>query len=187
MKASSSELVIARESYKKVDLVSYKKVDLVSNVSIEMRESIISLAGERGWCDTRQQWLEVAARKAGISYRSAKSLFYAEMPDPKASIVMRVRAAIEKKQAVKEGQAKNDLTKAAQSGDSRARMYLNDVLAGKLSAHKACIEMGWRKPAVTVPPKRLPTRLAKRRPRSKPLCAHGAATCGLSVLDMISP
>ncbi len=42
------------------------------------------------------------------------------------------------------------LTKAAEEGDSRAQMWLDDVLAGKCSTHRACVEMGWRKPTVTI-------------------------------------
>lgn len=42
------------------------------------------------------------------------------------------------------------LRKAAEAGDERAQIWLDDVLAGKVSVHRACIEMGWRKPTVTV-------------------------------------
>lgn len=42
------------------------------------------------------------------------------------------------------------LRKAAEAGDSRAQLFLEDVLSGKTSVHKACLEMGWRKPTVTL-------------------------------------
>ena len=42
------------------------------------------------------------------------------------------------------------LRKAAEAGDSRAQMWLEDVLAEKVSVHRACIAMGWRKPTVTL-------------------------------------
>lgn len=87
------------------------EVRIVSQISAEMRQSIISLAGVRGWGETRQRWIEKAARKAGISYRTTKSLFYSEMPDPKASIVARVRQAAEKKLTSREGQAQNEFAR----------------------------------------------------------------------------
>ena len=70
----------------------------VSDVSIEMRSHIIGLAGPRHWHDTRESWLAKAARKAGISYRCARSLFYCEQIDPRFSIVERVRAASSREQ-----------------------------------------------------------------------------------------
>jgi hypothetical protein len=42
------------------------------------------------------------------------------------------------------------LRKAAESGDSRAQQQLEDVLSGKVSVHRACVVMGWRKPTVTL-------------------------------------
>lgn len=80
----------------------------MTQIAIEMRQAIIALAGERGWCETRQRWLEKAARASGISYRTAKALFYAEMPDPKASIVIAVRQAVEKKSASEGEHAANE-------------------------------------------------------------------------------
>lgn len=42
------------------------------------------------------------------------------------------------------------LRKAAEAGDARAQMWLDDVLAGKVSVHRACVAMGWRKPTITL-------------------------------------
>ncbi len=42
------------------------------------------------------------------------------------------------------------LRKAAKAGDSKAQQHLDSVLSGAVSTHKACVEMGWRKPTVTV-------------------------------------
>lgn len=42
------------------------------------------------------------------------------------------------------------LRKTAEAGDSRAQLWLDDVLAGKVSVHRACVAMGWRKPTVTL-------------------------------------
>jgi hypothetical protein len=74
----------------------------------EMRDAIITLAGERGWGETRERWLERAATKAGVSYRTAKSLFYNELRDPRISIVTVVRHAIERKSAINEETARDE-------------------------------------------------------------------------------
>ncbi len=46
-----------------------------------LRELIAAVAGPREWSDTRESWLARAARKAGISYRQTKSLWYGEIQD----------------------------------------------------------------------------------------------------------
>jgi len=74
-------------------------VRVVSEVAMEMRRAIIGLAGNREVFDSRERWLDRAARAAGITRRMAKSFFYCECADPKASIVDRVREAIEKNKA----------------------------------------------------------------------------------------
>lgn len=82
---------------------------IVTEIAIEMRKAIISLAGERGWNETRERWLERAATKAGVSYRTAKSIFYSELRDPRTSVVTLVRHAIERKSASQEISARDDL------------------------------------------------------------------------------
>lgn len=62
-------------------------------IAIEMRDAINALAGERAWNETRERWLERAARRGNVSYRQAKSLFYGE-GNPRAETVERVRAAV---------------------------------------------------------------------------------------------
>jgi hypothetical protein len=76
-----------------------------------MRQAIITLAGSREWFATRQSWLAKAARSAGISYRSAKSLFYCEAEDPRASIVESVRAAIALRDADAKAKAIDEFAK----------------------------------------------------------------------------
>lgn len=63
-------------------------------IADEMRAAIIDLAGPKDWIDTRQRWLERAARRAGISFRAAKALYYGETPDPRSSVVEKIRAAL---------------------------------------------------------------------------------------------
>lgn len=65
----------------------------VSSIATEMREGLAVVAGPRLAGDTRESWLARGARRAGISYRQAKSLFYGEAADPRASVVEKIRAA----------------------------------------------------------------------------------------------
>jgi hypothetical protein len=66
----------------------------VSALIVEMREAIIELGGNRALFDTRDLWLERAARAAGVSKRMAKSFFYNEPCNPSAEVVESVRAAL---------------------------------------------------------------------------------------------
>lgn len=78
-------------------------------LATEMRDAIVLLAGEREWGVTRERWLEGAARRAGISYRQAKRLFYGES-GPKAETVERVRAAARSRQREKLREARDAYT-----------------------------------------------------------------------------
>ncbi len=68
-------------------------VSAVSNLAIELREAIIELAGDRALFDTRDRWLDRAARAAGISRRMAKTFFYSEKCNPSSEVVESVRSA----------------------------------------------------------------------------------------------
>lgn len=63
------------------------------SIAVEMRDAIIELAGNRALFDTRDRWLERAARSAGISRRMAKTFFYGEKCNPSAEVVESVRRA----------------------------------------------------------------------------------------------
>lgn len=91
----------------KPDKVS-ERSEAMTQIAIEMREAMIALAGDRAWHETRQRWLERAARAAGISYRTAKALFYAEVSDPKGSVVECVRAAVARRVQEQEDIAKDE-------------------------------------------------------------------------------
>lgn len=73
----------------------HSKENIVSSVALEMKRSIVALAGPRTWNETREAWIARAARKARINYRQAKALFYGETVDPKHSVVERVRTAVD--------------------------------------------------------------------------------------------
>lgn len=76
------------------------------NVAAEMKQSIVLLAGPRQSSDTRESMISRAARRAGISFRQAKSFFYGESTDPRASVVERVRAAIDNANTAQEAKAR---------------------------------------------------------------------------------
>lgn len=78
------------------------------NVTFEMKQSIITLAGPRQPEDTRESMIRRAARRAGISFRQAKSYFYGEASDFRMSGVERVRAAIAKANAGQEAKAREE-------------------------------------------------------------------------------
>ena len=42
------------------------------------RARLCDLCGPRGWNDTRESWLARGARKAGLTLRQARALFYSE-------------------------------------------------------------------------------------------------------------
>lgn len=42
------------------------------------RNMLCELSGARGWNDTRESWLARGARKAGLSLRRARAIFYQE-------------------------------------------------------------------------------------------------------------
>lgn len=70
----------------------------VSGVA-SLRELVASVAGPRSWTDTRESWLARAARKAGISYRQCKALFYGEISDPHHRSARLMRDAAERLEA----------------------------------------------------------------------------------------
>jgi hypothetical protein len=68
-------------------------------IAIEMQQGIKRLAGPRRDGDNFESMIARAARAAGISYRQAKTFFYAESDDPRSKAVEAVRAAVAKHKA----------------------------------------------------------------------------------------
>lgn len=64
--------------------------------AVDWKSAIEIIAAPYGASDTRESYLARAARRAGITYRQAKALFYGEMADPKYSVALRVQEAAEK-------------------------------------------------------------------------------------------
>jgi hypothetical protein len=97
---------------------SSNEVGAVSALVAEMREAIIELAGDRALFDTRDRWLERAARAAGISRRMAKTFFYNEKCNPSSEVVDAVRAARD-----------NLRTKAGRNARRKIEVEAIDILA----------------------------------------------------------
>lgn len=55
----------------------YQEKPSVSAVELS-RARLCDLCGPRGWNDTRESWLARGARKAGLTLRRARALFYSE-------------------------------------------------------------------------------------------------------------
>lgn len=62
----------------------------------KMRDAIAAVAGPRGWNETRESWLARAARRAGITCRTMKALWYGEIADPEHKAARRILEAAER-------------------------------------------------------------------------------------------
>lgn len=48
------------------------------SATVRARDMLCDLSGPRGWNDTRESWLARGARRAGLSLRRARAIFYLE-------------------------------------------------------------------------------------------------------------
>lgn len=67
-----------------------------------MREVIAAIAGPRSDFDNRKSWLADAARKAGVTPRMMKALWYGEITDDEHKAARRVREKAQRLKAAKE-------------------------------------------------------------------------------------
>ena len=56
---------------------AFQEGPTVSAVEVA-RDMLCELSGQRGWHDTRESWLARGARRAGLSLRRARAIFYNE-------------------------------------------------------------------------------------------------------------
>lgn len=68
--------------------------------SNSVRELIAVVAGPRQWTDTRESWLARAARRAGVSYRQTKAIWYGEITDDNHRSARLMRDAAERYAAI---------------------------------------------------------------------------------------
>ncbi len=64
--------------------------------TLNWAEEIGVVAGPLQPNDTRESWLARAARKAGLSYRQCKSLFYGQTKDPRHSVASKLLSAADR-------------------------------------------------------------------------------------------
>lgn len=64
--------------------------------TLNWAEEISTVAGPLKPGDTRESWLARAARKAGLSYRQCKSLFYGQTKDPRHSVASKLLSAADR-------------------------------------------------------------------------------------------
>ncbi len=95
-----------------------------------MREAVAAVAGPKEWSDTRETWNARAARRANVSYRQAKALFYGEITDPEHKAVRRMRdAAVRYGQAEAQEMAARFETIAEAMNAGNADRYSKDIAA----------------------------------------------------------
>ncbi len=82
--------------------------DLRKSLLDQMRSGLRQLAGPREHGDTWESMLNRAARRAGISFRTAKTLFYSETSEPRATVVIRVQRAVAELQHKQEAKARDE-------------------------------------------------------------------------------
>jgi hypothetical protein len=83
--------------------------------------------------DTRESWLSSVARKAGISYRAAKGIFYGEISDPEHRAYRRVTDIIERAQSAGAEHERTMRESAAIQRRSRDLADELDELAARIS------------------------------------------------------
>jgi hypothetical protein len=59
--------------------VKHEREDFHMSKMLSGRELVAAVAGPRAWSDTRQSWLNRAAKRAGLSYRTIRAVFYGEI------------------------------------------------------------------------------------------------------------
>ena len=64
----------------------------------KMRELVVAVAGGIQGMDNRKSLVARAARRAGITYRTCKAIFYGEITDPRHLAIRALRQAAQGKQ-----------------------------------------------------------------------------------------
>lgn len=82
------------------------------SLAVEMQNGIKELGADGKNGGNRETMIAHAARQAGITFRQAKTFFYAESENPRGKAIEAVRAAIARKE--QEKAASNELTELRQ-------------------------------------------------------------------------
>lgn len=112
-----------------------EQAEIRSGVSVmreaSLRDELVSVAGPRAWGDTRESWLNRAARTCGITFRQAKSIFYGETRDPRASVERAIREAarLKREKQARQADAAKLLNLAAALDKRDEQFFISDVEA----------------------------------------------------------
>lgn len=96
---------------------------------ISWQTEIEAIAGPRMAGDTKESWLARAARRAGITFRQCKALYYGETTDPKVSIASGVIVAAEAARQEARSLASRFENLAGEMNATNSDLYSADVLA----------------------------------------------------------
>ncbi len=73
-----------------------KDEKIVMNRTVDWASEISTIAGPYSPNDTRESWLQRAARKSQSTYWHVKALFYGELKDPKYSVAFKILSAADR-------------------------------------------------------------------------------------------
>ena len=98
-------------------------------IEFNWRALIGEIAGPQRIDETRERWLERAARKSQTSFRQIKSLYYGQSSDPRTSTTVRVLEAANKARAEAARLAAQFENVAGALNAKDQDFYSSDVLA----------------------------------------------------------
>jgi hypothetical protein len=108
----------------------------------DMQSAIEILAGPRQSGDTRESMIARAARKAGISYRQAKSFFYREAVNPSGLAVISVQRALAALTAAQDVRGECERIAKLEAENAFLRQVIASALAGTPRTTVAQAERG---------------------------------------------
>jgi hypothetical protein len=117
------------------------------NAATKARSMLIDLSGPRGWNDTRESWLEKGARRASLTLRRARAIFYNEKLKLSADEYLNIEAAYNAAQ-VALGQAELLARNAAALAGAAAHQESHQKILDRTKAVAAGYRAATARPAV---------------------------------------
>ncbi len=114
---------------------------------------LADLCGPREIHDSRESWLRRGARQAGLSYRQAKGIFYAEITDPENRAVRLIREKLERERRIRAGAKNEKITHDNAAILARALRLQSELerLSAELAAIRTHLGLGGNAP-LCMPP-----------------------------------
>lgn len=91
-----------------------------------MRALIGAVAGPRQWSDTRESWLNRAARRSNLTYRTIKAIWYGEISDAGNRSIRLLQHAAKQRANALSGRLE-EIARGMESTD--AHLYRQDISA----------------------------------------------------------